>query len=250
MGVLEQAADKLRSEKHQFVPALDEARATSSTWTLGDALLDGCGCHRKAGPLAYWEHHEIHDTLVAAFELVAAEAGATDGRAWSNEPQRSLAEVLEVLSAAAAKGDLRGPAVVRMRPWCKASDQFTCRIPFIPLAALMHAWKLAPVPLQAFVDRYDLKPSMDPWALLDLVDPDIVGTEPPEGIADAAGELRAVMERWPTGQIHNPSHLFTTLAASNLDLGPEEFVQRASQMAPPRSDATAAEVAWAEAAGK
>jgi hypothetical protein len=236
VGVLERAAEQLRSDKVQFAPVLDDINSSGSTWTLADALVHGCGCRRSAGPLAYWEHLDISQAIKEAFDRIAAAAGVTNGKAWSNEPQRKLSEVLDVLETAAAGGDVAAPELVRLRPWCDPSKQFTCRIPFVPLAALMHAWKLNPCPLDKLVGDYDLEMFMDPWVLLERVEPDIVDTSSPGGVAEDAAKLRLGMKHWPIGPIYSPTKLFVTIAATDPSLEPGEFAAHVEKVAPAPDD--------------
>lgn len=169
MGLLELTAARLRGGA-RFVPVGDATHTGTAPSTLHELLVESCGCHRTAGPLAYFEHREIDAALRDARSRLAAIVG-TDPEGWADQASRTAVEVIAACEAAAAAGDVDVPGAVTLRPWCRTASVFTCRIPFIPLATVVHWWLTHPGPVGALVDTFDLGDVPDPWTLLDRVEP-------------------------------------------------------------------------------
>jgi hypothetical protein len=195
LGIITVAADILRSESRTFVPAI--GATTTSGWTMRDALLSAAGCDRTAGHLTYWEWRELQDLLAATRRRVHPHTGAPatiDAEQWSNQAGRTIEEVLAALDAAGSEGDIEAPAQLTMRPWCNPKIIRTCRIPFIPLAAIVQAWAAHEGTWQDIAARYDLTPSTTPWAMLEIIDPDIRNIAA-TNVHEGASTLRAWMEQ-------------------------------------------------------
>jgi hypothetical protein len=193
MGVVAGAAGVLRSDSVRFAPAL--VTEGTSTWTLRDAIVTACGCDRRAGPLAYWEWQGLHATLDSAREVIARHADispVTDPEQWANQPTRTLAEVLEVLDAVPVAADVPVPPEVSLRPWCDPKVVSRCRIPYIPLAAIVHAWGDLDRAWSDAVQPFELTAEMSSWDLLRTIEPAIRHETPGDGVAETAWMLR----RW------------------------------------------------------
>ncbi|WP_425413684.1 DUF6197 family protein [Nitriliruptor alkaliphilus] len=191
MGVAAEAATVLQSDMVQFVPAL--AAEGASAWTLRDALIAACGCDRRAGPMAYWEWQELHATLRRTREVVARHAGVPLGvnvEQWANQPSRTLEEVIGALHAVPVADDLPIPPSPSLRPWCDPKVASRCRIPYIPLAALVHAWGDRDRPWSDVARSFELVAAMSSWDLLRAIEPSIRDAAPAEEVADIAWTLR------------------------------------------------------------
>lgn len=193
VGVIAAAAESLRSER-RFVPALRAGE--SGGWTLRDAFVTACGCRREAGPLAYWQWEEVYGVLRAAREAVVAHADVPVGmelERWANLPSRTLEEVLEALTAVPDSADVPPPQELSPRPWCKLTVASTCRIPFVPLAALIDAWEDPKRPWSQVRDQYGLEPGVSVWEVLRRVDPVIRNRRSRSSVRQDAVLLRAYM---------------------------------------------------------
>ena len=192
VGLLREAGRLLESEERLFV---GEPGATDAAWTLRDALLVALGCHRRAGALAYWEWRELHSALQAARDLLDLHTGAPlrmDAERWANEPSRTLEQVLAAIEAVPEEQDIQLLENVSLRPWCDPSSPATCRIPFVPLACLVHGWGDPTRGWSETADSLGLTPASTSWDVLDRLDPEIRGVPAPEATAQNAQLLR----RW------------------------------------------------------
>ena len=195
VGVIAAATESLRSER-RFVPALRAGE--SGGWTLRDAFVTACGCRREAGPLAYWQWEEVYGVLRAAREAVVAHADVPVGmelERWANQPSRTLEEVLEALTAVPDSADVPPPQELSPRPWCKLTVASTCRIPFVPLAALIDAWEDHERPWSQVRDQYGLEPGVSVWEVLRRVDPVIRQRPSSSSVHEDALLLREYMAK-------------------------------------------------------
>ncbi len=232
VGVIGEAGRLLRSEARQFV---GEPDATGASWTLRDALLVALGCHRRAGPLAYWEWRELHAALREARDLIGAHTGAPpsmDVERWANEPSRTLEEVLTALDAVPEHQDVHPPELVSLRPWSRPSVLATCRLPFIPLACLVHGWDDPTCGWSQFAGRLELTPDSTSWALLDRLEPEIRDVTPPEGVAETAWLLRQWMVL--DGLSSSPVRWLFEITADEPDVCLTELVGRARETIEPK----------------
>lgn len=194
MGILADARDLLASETRAFVPAF--AGSEAAGWTLRDALVTAAGCDRTAGPMAYWEWRDVLQVLDAARQCLTPHVGTattTDVERWANQSGRTLDEVLAVLDTGCSEGDVDAPGQLTMRPWCNPKIVSTCRVPFIPLAATVHAWKMHGGTWADTAARYGLARSTTSWQSLDAIEPDIRDSTPPPDIYAQTMTLRAWM---------------------------------------------------------
>ena len=192
MGVAADAARVLRSEHVRFAPGM--VSGGTSSWTLRDALVAACGCDRHAGHLAYWQWETVQAALKAVRSVLASSAGlppTLDVERWANQPTRTAEEVLEVLESVQSEDDVEVSEAPSMRSWCDPKIVVTCRIPYIPLAALVHAWGDRERPWSDLVAEFRLAPDLSSWDLLRRVDPAIRDLPAPQGVQDAARQLRA-----------------------------------------------------------
>ena len=192
MGVAAGAARVLRSEHVRFAPGM--VSDGTSSWTLRHALVAACGCDRHAGHLAYWQWETVQAALQAVRAVLASNAGlppSLDVERWANQPTRTVEGVLEVLDSVQSTDDVEVPQAPSMRSWCDPKVVATCRIPFIPLAAVVHAWGDRERPWSELVAEFQLARDLSSWELLRRVDPAIRDLPAPQGVQDAARQLRA-----------------------------------------------------------
>lgn len=192
-GVAATAADVLRSEEVRFVPAL--AGESVSGWTLRDALVSALGCDRRAGPLAYWEWESLYSSLERTRTAIANRLDLSpkvDAERWANQGARTLEEVLRALDAVSEDEDLPVPAVPTRRAWCDPKVVTRCRVPFVPLAAVTHAWGAMDRPWFEVADELGLTAELTSWELLRKIDPVIRDAPAQAPVADVAWDLR----RW------------------------------------------------------
>lgn len=230
MGVVREAAEVLRSGERRFAGTAEASG--SSSWTLRDALLVALGCHRRAGPLAYWQWRELHAALREARDLIVVHTEApprVDAERWANQPSRTVDEVLAALDAVPEERDVQPLDEVSLRPWCDPSIQVTCRIPFVPLASLVHAWADPTRGWSETADRLGLTPDMTSWDLLDRLEPQIRDVTPPEGVARSAGLLRDWMVAHGAT---SPARWLFEVAAVSPAISLEELDHRASEAIP------------------
>lgn len=204
------AAATLASDEVAFVPAQDQLGANvSSPWTLRDALLVSGRMRRKAGPLACWEWRGLVGELNAALARLGSALDEVDAERWSNAAGRTRQEVIDLLLGC-AEDDVDVPSAATLRPWCDPSLLRTCRVPFVPLAALVHAWSARSASVAEIVEHFGLAETTDPWTLLDRVDAEIAFTEAPDDVAAKADVFRGAMaSRVP--ELHSPCALLCLL---------------------------------------
>lgn len=226
MGILADASEVLRSRSELFQPALGTTDAAG--WTLRDALLAAAGCDRVAGPMAYWEWREIHETLAKARERLHPHFDAPstmDAEQWANQASRSLDEVLAALDAGYEDGDIAPPETLTMRPWCNPKVVSTCRVPFVSLAVTVHAWAAHGGPWADFVTDYELGPSLTSWQMLDTIEPALRDVEPSPDVHHVAMTLRAWMRQ--QSDTANSTRWLFAVCDENSELA--ELVERAWQ---------------------
>lgn len=212
MALLATAREILASDDVEFVASLDQLESdVVGPWTLRDALVVASGCDRKVGPFAYWEHREIGDALTKVWERVAEHVDAPSPERWSSSKGRTKAEILNVLDSALDAGeDIAAPESVTMRPWCTTKLVRTCRIPFVPLAALVHSWGDRGGKLRGLLDQYGIDATTDPWTILDRVDPEIRDLPAPQDVGGIADHLRSCMHAVEP-EIYSPARLLSEL---------------------------------------
>jgi hypothetical protein len=161
--------------------------------TVRHALLTALGCDPRAGTLAYWEWEKI-DALLrdswAALDLVEGQ----NVELWVNDKERTRAEVVDRLRS--ARTAVVRPEPFMLRPWCRLSLVRTCRIPYVPVASVLHVWLSGRRPLGRVLDEMVIERGTDPWEVLRRADA-VAGALPsPDGVADCADAVRV----WMLGQ--------------------------------------------------
>lgn len=222
VGLLAVAAELLGRDGSVRVPGDQLEAQDSGAWTVWDALVEAAGCSRKAGPLAYWEHRELKAALAECFDAIATAAGAVDGDGWCAAAGRRQAEVVGVLSRAAGDGDVEvGP--VRLRVWSDPGLSRTCRVPYVPLAVVTHAWAVEPCGLAELLDRFEVTSATDPWDLRDLVEPAVVEVDAPGQVREIAEALREQMKAH-VPETHSPAAYLWTFATAAPRVRLDELV--------------------------
>lgn len=214
MGLAAEAAGTLRSERVRFKPAL--AADDTSAWTLRDALLVACGCDRRTEPLAYWQWQELHLALQEVRGVIAGHPTIPAGievERWANQPSRSLDEVLTVLDAVGTSDDVPVPDKPSLGPWCDPPTIATCRSPYIPLTALVHAWGDPHRRWSEVVAEFDLQPNMTSRELLLRLDPAIRDKTPAADVQSNGWRLR----HWMTLQSENTAPVRWLFAVTRTD---------------------------------
>ena len=143
------------------------------------------------------------DEINAALTRLGAQLEEDSAERWSNASGRTRQEVVDLLSDC-AKDDMAVPSTATLRPWCDPSLIRTCRVPFVPVAAVVHAWSAVACSVAEIVDRFELEKSTNPWTMLDRVDAEIAFTDPPDGVTAHAEVFRAAMAAQHP-EIHSPS---------------------------------------------
>lgn len=228
VGVAGRAAIVLRSERVRFAPAL--GRVDGSTWTLRDALLTALGCDRTAGPLSYWQWEDLYvllRTVRAAIESHVNLPLNMNVEQWANQSGRRLEEVLQALDAVSSDEDVPVPSAPTLRPWCDPRVVSRCRVPFIPLGALAHAWGDADRPWSDVAEEVSLTEEMTSWDMLRRIDPVIRDTPPAAGVSHAAWVLRA----WKILQYESlsPARWMLLMAAEDPSVTLEQLLGRAQE---------------------
>ncbi len=215
MGLIERAREILADDAVEFSAALDQSEASSSSsWTLRDALVTAAGCNRKAGLFAYWEHAELKIAINQVWSVLEGFTVEQHPERWANQSGRTKAEVLAVLDGGLGQGDVDVPAIVTLRPWCNPGLVRTCRIPFVPLAAFVHAWALREATITQVLKHFEIDARMNPWEFLDRIEPDIRHTDAADSVVPIAETLRSWMAM-QRPEIYLPSRLFCEIAASD-----------------------------------
>lgn len=208
------AAETLDRGDVAFVPAQDQLESdVSNPWTLRDALVVSAGCHRKAGLFAYWEWRSLVDHLNEAWFRIEAALDVGSAERWSNRSGRTKQEAIDVVRQVSADGDMDLPDAATLRPWCDPSLVRTCRVPFVPLAAVVHAWALRPGTVKELVRRLDVEATTDPWTLLDRAEAEIAFTDSPENVSEFAGVFRSSMAA-QVPEMYSPAALLCEMASA------------------------------------
>lgn len=234
-GWISAAAETLEQYDVAFVPAQDQLESdVSNPWTLRDAFVVGAGCHRKAGPFAYWEWRHLGSELNEGWSRIEAALDVESAERWSNTSGRMKQEVIDVLRQVAGRGDLETPDPPTLRPWCDPSLVRTCRVPFVPLAAVVHAWALTPGTVAEQVRRLGIEVTTDPWTLLDRAEAEIAFTDPPDDVGKFAGAFRASLAA-QVPEMYSPAVLFCEMAEADPTADLAACVQNAESFVSAKS---------------
>lgn len=229
-GVAAAARALLGSERVRFAPAL--AGDGTATWTLRDALVTAVGCDRRAGPLAYWEWESLYASLESARRGIASRVDLPDRmdlEQWANQRPRTAEEVLEALEAVPEDEDVPVPAAPVVRPWCDAKVISRCRIPFIPLAAVTHAWGDMDRPWSDVAGEFGLTAELTSWELLRRIDPTIRDTTASAPVAEVAWDLRRWKGLDPLSDSFSTARWLFSVAEADSSVTLEGLRDRASE---------------------
>jgi len=211
VGLLAAARKILSNDDVEFVASLDQLESdVAGPWTLRDALVVASGCDRKAGPFAYWEHREIGAAMNQAWDRLGAHVDGSSVQGWSRAKGRTKADVLGALDQALADGDVAVATELTMRPWCTTKLIRTCRIPFVPLAALAHSWSARGGSLGDLLGHFEIDALTDPWQILDRAEPTIRDVPAPPDTSELADYLRGRMNE-SEPEIYSPARLLVQL---------------------------------------
>ena len=219
MGIVAAVREQLDRGDVQVVPSTMPDPPPGSV-TVRDLLCEAVGVHRRAGTLAYFEHQVLRDVLGQVTALLSATAGA-DVHLWAAERSRRPAEVVDLF--ARVDGDVDVPPAPTLRPWCDPGEIRTCRIPFVPFAAAVHALAATGTTLADLVHTHQLA-ACDPWEMLARLDPLIVGTDPPAEVTRAAMTLRAQLAD-ADPPVHSPGRFLADLAVRHPDATPAALAE-------------------------
>ena len=115
---------------------------------------------------------------------------------WSNRPERTWSDIKSLLASSPGLA-FEVPGDLTLRPWCTPKLVSSCRIPFVPVAAVVH-FALAQMPeasLGQVLERFEIVAGLDPWELLRIVDPTIRSSMAPPGVGLLAGRIVDVAVR-------------------------------------------------------
>jgi hypothetical protein len=195
MGLMRAAVGLLEDPSVAFAPAEEQTPATPANTLAGrDLLLAAAGCRASIGSFPYWEWREID---AAANDVWARLTPLVDEPAdrWIDRRGRSRSQIIDILNRATDDADIDGPSTLTLRPWIRPSLLRTCRVPFIPLAVLFHAWQQDGGGLADALARDGLTAETTAWELLDRIEGRIAHTPAPDGVYEATEACRNWMRR-------------------------------------------------------
>lgn len=165
-----------------------------------DAVLGLLGVDPGLGTLAYWHSHGL-DAVVKVVRRHLDEAAGGDLERWWSAA--SAADRQAVIDQADVPH-----VVVALRPWIEPRVQWGTRIPFVPLAAFLHAMDVGPHKTVATTaDAYGITTGTTPWELLEGLDDRIVGAPVPDDLPGVASGLRLAFNDQPDDEttVYNPA---------------------------------------------
>lgn len=181
---------------------VDEPSARNATFTL-------LGIDPAVGTLAYWRSHVLAGAVTVVRARLEEAAGGDLERWW---PAASVAD----REALIAQIDV--PEVpLALRPWIDRRVQWGTRIPFVPLAAFLHAMAAGShKTVTKTAGAYGITPGTTPWELLEVLDDHIAGAAAPEDLPVVASGLRLAFHDQPDDEttIHNPARWLLELHAA------------------------------------
>lgn len=170
--------------------------------TLRSHIIRTLGCDKRAGVIAYWDWQEITALISECWTALEPVTGPRP-ELWSNEPDRTVTQIIDALRSAV--GDIAVPETpFERRPWSKPGTVSTCRIPFVPLASVIHVWLAEQVPLRQVLDDLNLRMGSDPWEILRAADPVARNLPEPTDVRVVADEVK----KWMSDQVpqrHSPA---------------------------------------------
>lgn len=118
--------------------------------------------------------------------------------------------------------------MVELRPWCDPKLVRTCRIPFVPLAAVLHAWEHREAGLEDVLGEFSVVATTDPWTILDRVEPLIREVKASKQVPVVADLLRSWMHEVEP-QTQSPAQLLCGIAALHGNLSLDDLATLTSR---------------------
>jgi hypothetical protein len=172
-----------------------------SGWSVREVILELLGVEPAVGPLACWCSHEIHAAMRAVRDRLSALAGSDLEQWWSAATDTARGDLI-------AQVEVPAVALAR-RPWANTRVLWGTRIPYIPIAAFLHAMAAGGHPtVGATADTYGITEATSPWQLLEILDRSIEPAPVPDDhLAQVAGGLRLALNNQPDDEtaVHNPA---------------------------------------------
>ena len=166
-------------------------RGTSSVPTPRQFILEALGCHKKAEPDAYFEYENLYEILKQSREIIET-AGGTALERIVLKPEtwlEGLTQLLDPLSS------IPTPALPTLRPGCDPSRKAsTCRMPTVGVVSVAF-FALTTQPKRPLIDtleRLNLTPFTQSFAILKMVDPEIRDAPIPEALNELRDRLTSV----------------------------------------------------------
>ncbi|MBY5163452.1 hypothetical protein [Salsipaludibacter albus] len=189
--------------------AKDLRKSRSKSPSLRGQLLRAMGCQPDSHPVAYWEWHELSETLARAHDAIR-DVLDTDRHpeAWARD--RAGEDIADAVERAASTGDIDAPANSILRPWCAdaafqsatsgstSGPLFRFRLPYVATgAALTDMAHRSGMLLAEWLELREVEPSTTSFQLLRRLDEDLVDqpTTNPSEIVEAAVAVHQLMAR-------------------------------------------------------
>lgn len=164
------------------------------------AILAVLGVDAGLGTLGYWRSHVLDGAVKSVRSDLKEAAGGDLERWWPAAP----VEDREALTA-----ELDVPDVpLALRPWIEPRVQWGTRIPFVPLAAFLHAMDVGSHKTVATTaDAYGITTGTTPWELLEALDDQIADAPVPDDLPGVASGLRLAFNDQPDDEttVYNPA---------------------------------------------
>lgn len=218
------AAGQLLADPATLLVAVEDRNAKTPAAALSarDILVTAAGCQASAGTFAYWEWRDLDAAINTAWDRLTPIVGEPGAR-WADRAGRTTGELLTAFDQARRDGDVKPPPAVTLRPWSRPNVQRTCKVPFVPLAVVLHAWSLDGGTLSELWSRYDLHGATT-WELLDRLEPRVAHRPDPGGIAAGAELVRSWMAAKTPAPVLAPTVLFDVALASGPSATLDEFL--------------------------
>lgn len=168
--------------------------------TARDAVFGLVGVDASVGTLAYWRSHVLDAAVKSVRSQLEVAVGGDLERSW---PSTSVADRQAVI------GEVDVPdVVVALRPWVDGRVQWGTRIPFVPLAAFLHAMAAGShKTVAAAADAYGIARGTTPWEVLEALDDHIADAPVSEDLLVVAAGLRLAFHDQPDDEttMYNPT---------------------------------------------
>lgn len=175
------------------IGVVDEASAR-------DAVFRLLGVDGELGTLAYWRSHVLDAAVKSVRRDLEAAAGGELEQWW---PAASGADRQAVIDQVDVPD-----VVVELRPWVLPRVQWGTRVPFVPLAAFLHAMATGShKTVDATAGAYGIAAGTTPWELLESLDDHIADAPVPDDLPSLASGVRLAFHDQPEDEttIYNPA---------------------------------------------